>query len=269
MTVLQGAALFFAAILAGALNSVAGGGSFITFPTLLLTGVPAIPANATNAAALTPGSIASIAPYRSDLAHKKRELLYFSVVSAIGGVLGALVLSKTPSHIFQQMIPFLLLGATAIFAFGSRISRLVRGMRGATAPTQIADGATRGATRGELTVVMALQFVFALYGGFFGGGIGIMMLAGFSLLGMTDVHAMNALKVVLASVINGVAVIAFALLHLIWWPQAILMAVGAIAGGFGGATLAHWIPATALRYFVIAVGVALSIYFFIAYFILT
>src|SRR5579859_2487932 len=109
MTILQGAALFIAAILAGALNSVAGGGSFISFPTLLFTGVPPVQANATNTVAVWPGSLASIPPYRKDLKHELRELIYFSIVSVIGGVLGAVILLNTPQALFQQMVPWLLL----------------------------------------------------------------------------------------------------------------------------------------------------------------
>ena len=272
MTFLQGVALFFAAILAGALNSVAGGGSFISFPTLLFTGVLPINANATNTAAMVPGSIASIPPYRKDLAHERRELLLFSVISAIGGILGAIILAKTPSSLFQKMIPYLLLIATLIFAAGNNLAAAIRSLRGK--PAQAQDNAIDAGetvqkmegmpqtSAGALIAVLVIQFVISLYGGFFGGGIGIMMLAGFALLGMTNIHAMNALKVVLASVINGVAVIAFALYGLILWPQAILMAIGAIIGGWGGATLAHVVPARTVRWFVIAVGLAMSIYFF-------
>jgi uncharacterized membrane protein YfcA len=278
MTFLQGVALFFAAILAGALNSVAGGGSFISFPTLLFTGVPAINANATNTAALVPGTIASIPPYRKDLEHERRELILFSIVSALGGVLGAIILAKTPQTLFQKLIPFLLLLATLIFAAGGNIARAIRNLRGNSAAAAGNDKATDNTVQEKeaaphtstvaLIVVVIVQFIIALYGGFFGGGIGIMMLAGFSLLGMTNIHAMNALKVVLTTVINGVALITFVLYHLILWPQAILMAVGAIIGGWGGATLAHVVPTRAVRWFVIAVGVTLTIYFFVVYYIM-
>jgi uncharacterized membrane protein YfcA len=273
MTFLQGVALFFAAILAGALNSVAGGGSFISFPTLLFTGVPAINANATNTAALVPGSIASIPPYRSDLAHERREVILFSIISAIGGVLGAIILAETPPALFQKMIPFLLLLATLIFAAGGNLASAIRRLRGmpsvesARADASPEMSITKNTSPGALIAVLVIQFIISLYGGFFGGGIGIMMLAGFALLGMTNIHAMNALKVVLASVINGVAFVAFAALGIILWPQAILMAVGAIIGGWGGATLAHAVPTRIVRWFVIAVGITLSIYFFLSTYI--
>ena len=131
MTIVQAVALFIAAILAGALNSVAGGGSFISFPMLLFTGVPAIQANATNAMAVWPGSMASIPPYRKDLAHERRELLIFSAVSVIGGVLGAVILLRTPPALFQRLIPWLLLVATLIFAFGGNVTQWLRRRRAA------------------------------------------------------------------------------------------------------------------------------------------
>jgi hypothetical protein len=270
MTIVQGAALFLAAILAGALNSVAGGGSFISFPALLFTGVPSIPANATNTVALWPGSLASIPPYRKDLTHERRELIIFSAVSVIGGVVGAVILLKTPQALFQRLIPWLLLIATLIFAFGNNAAQWLRQRRAATA--NAAGGVEVGETSdseslsgiapGALVVVLVIQFAIALYGGFFGGGIGIMMLAGFALLGMRDIHAMNALKAVLASVINGVAIIAFALAGAIYWPQALVMVVGSIIGGYGGAALAHRVPPQYVRRFAIAVGLIISAYFF-------
>lgn len=273
MTFLQGVALFFAAILAGALNSVAGGGSFISFPALLFTGVPAIQANATNTAALVPGTIASIPPYRKDLTHERREVILFSIISGIGGMLGAIILAQTPQTAFQKMIPFLLLLATVIFAAGNKLSAALQRLRGT--PT-LADGdkamqeEVEGSAHPSTVAYIAMlvvQFIIALYGGFFGAGIGIMMLAGFALLGMTNIHAMNALKAVLTTVINGVALITLVLYGLILWPEAILMAVGAIIGGWGGATLAHAVPTRAIRWFVIAVGVTLTIYFFVIYFV--
>lgn len=274
MTILQAVALFVAGMLAGALNSVAGGGSLISFPTLLFAGVPAIPANATNAMAVWPGSMASIPPYRKDLSHERRELLIFSLVSVVGGVLGAIVLLKTPPRLFEQLIPWLLLFATLIFAFGGQITRLVRGQR-ATLAADTADPADAGKdaadtddappSRRALAGVSVIQFAIALYGGFFGGGMGIMMLAGYALLGMRRIHTMNALKVAMASIINGVAVIAFAIAGKIYWAQALVMVVGAVIGGYGGATLAHYVPPRYVRWFAIAVGVVASAYLFYKY----
>ncbi|HZC05704.1 MAG TPA: sulfite exporter TauE/SafE family protein [Ktedonobacterales bacterium] len=279
MTIVQGVALFIAAILAGALNSVAGGGSFISFPTLLFTGVPSIAANATNTVALWPGSLASIPPYRKDLTHERREVIIFSIVSVLGGVLGAVILLRTPQSLFSAMIPWLLLIATLIFAFGNNAAQWLRQQRAqaqgaaegasaaATGETTDeaagAEGSITNISRDALIVVLIIQFVISLYGGFFGGGIGIMMLAGFALLGMRDIHAMNALKVVLASIINGVAIVAFAIAGAIYWPQALLMVVGSVIGGYGGAALAHQVPPKYVRWFAIAVGLIISAYFFI------
>lgn len=272
MTLVQAVALFLAAILAGALNSVAGGGSLISFPTLLLVGVPAINANATNAMAVWPGSIASIPPYRKDLAHERRELIFFSIISVVGGVLGAIVLLRTPPKVFELLIPWLLLLATLIFAFGGQVTQRLRARRAARAPTeapadetaaqQTDDAGEPRAPSRALVGVGVIQLAIAFYGGFFGGGMGIMMLAGFALLGMRHIHAMNALKVVLASIINGVAVIAFTVAGKIFWPQALVMVVGAVIGGYGGAALAHRVPARYVRWFAIAVGVAASAYLF-------
>ena len=273
MTFPQGVALFIAAILAGALNSVAGGGSFISFPTLLFTGVPSIAANATNTVALWPGSLASIPPYRKDLTHERRELIIFSIVSVIGGVLGAIILLGTPQALFSAMIPWLLLIATLIFAFGNNIAQWLRQRRAQTQDTQVVsddvdttedtDASPRKVSTGALVTTVIIQFVISLYGGFFGGGIGIMMLAGFALLGMRNIHEMNALKVVLASIINGVAIIAFAIAGAIYWPQALLMVVGSVIGGYAGAALAHQVPPKYVRWFAIAVGLIISAYFFI------
>ncbi len=272
MTILQGAALFIAAMLAGALNSVAGGGSFISFPTLLFTGVPPVQANATNTVAVWPGSLASIPPYRKDLKHELRELIYFSIVSVIGGVLGAVILLNTPQALFQRMVPWLLLIATLIFAFGNNFAQWMRGRRAGAGDMQAnakAESAeedmdtTQSITRGRRVIVLVIQFIISLYGGFFGGGIGIMMLAGFALLGMRNIHQMNALKVVLASIINGVALIVFVLKGAVYWPQALVMVVGAIIGGYGGAALAHQVPPKYVRWFAIGVGLVISAYFFI------
>jgi hypothetical protein len=257
MSLPQAMLLFVIALIAGAQNSVAGGGSFLTVPTLIFTGMLPIQANATNTVALWPGTLASIPPYRDALDTERRTLLLLSAISVVGGVLGALILINTPQDAFLLILPFLLLGATILFAVGGPLTaRLQR------------SGKMRLPHWLVLTGVSLAQFVVALYGGFFGGGIGIMMLAALSLLGMTDIHAMNALKVVLASIINGVAVIAFAIAGAIFWPQALLMAVGAILGGYGGAALAHRVAPQYVRRLVIAVGLLLSVYFFYYYYIL-
>ena len=220
-----------------------------------------------------PARLRAFPPYRKDLTHERRELILFSIVSVIGGVLGAVILLRTPQSLFQRMVPWLLLIATLIFAFGNNAAQalrrrrasaaLARGDEESDAPGMMDGGNMTRIAPGAMVAVLLIQFIISLYGGFFGGGIGIMMLAGFALLGMTDIHAMNALKVVLASIINGVAIIAFAIAGAIYWPQALLMIVGSVIGGYGGAALAHKVPPKYVRWFAIGVGLVISAYFFI------
>ncbi len=254
MTIFQACILFIAAILGGTLNSVAGGGSFIAFPALIFTGVPPINANATNTVALWPGSVASVSAYRKELAAQNRRLLFvLSSTSLVGGVLGALLLLHTPQTTFVRLIPFLLLLATLLFTFSGPITSWLRRH---TVPKDKLSWLT-------LSGIALSQLVVAVYGGYFGGGIGILMLATLGLMGMENIHEMNALKTVLQSCINGVAVITFIIAGAVAWPQAILMVVGAIVGGFGGAYYARRIDQRWVRLFVTAVGVGMTIYFFL------
>lgn len=253
MTVVQAIVLFFAAILGGTLNAVAGGGSFIGFPTLIFTGVPPIQANATNTVALWPGSVASAGAYRGVLNTQRKQLLMLGVASIAGGALGAILLLHTPQTTFLKLVPFLLLAATLLFTFGGMLTaRLRKGMRKSTAPGWVG---TAG--------LAVMQFVIAAYGGFFGGGIGILMLAMYSVIGMDNIHAMNGLKALMASCINGVAVITFIVAGAIYWPEALVMIVGAIIGGYGGASVARRLDPRLIRRFVIAVGFIMTIYFFV------
>ena len=258
MTIVDAIILFFAAMGAGALNSVAGGGSFISFPALMFTGVPPVNANTTNTVALVPGSIASIGAYRKELAEQDKNLLIPVVIaSLIGGLIGAIVLLNTPQSTFKQMLPFLMLLATLMFAFGRNVTGYLRAN---ISKWNISPIVITGA-------VLILQVIIGIYGGFFGGGIGIMMLAVLSLTGMDNIHQMNALKTVLQTTINGIAVIAFVLSGTIYWGQAVLMIVGAIAGGFGGAYYARQLDPARVRQFVIGVGTFMTIYFFMNTFV--
>jgi len=257
-------ALFVAAGLAGALNSVAGGGSFISFPALLLTGVPSINANATNTIALWPGSVASVGAYRQELTAQRRVILPFSAISILGGLIGAVILLNTPPITFEHLIPFLLLFATLLFTFGGTAGKWVRTRFGQSIPVGAEEGAPKGhESRPRLIVVGLLQFVTAVYGGFFGGGIGIVMLALLSVLDIGTIHEMNALKVLLATFINGVAVVAFVLAGVVYWAQALLMIVGAVLGGYFGAYYARKLNPLLVRRFVIVVGFVMTAYFFI------
>lgn len=256
MTILTALILFIAAIVGGALNSVAGGGSFITFPSLIFTGVLPIQANATSTVALWPGSLASVGAYRKELAAQDRVLvLVLASTSLVGGVLGALLLLRTPQSTFQQLIPYLLLLATLLFAFSGPITARLRKQGLAVQKTSI--------SRLKLVSISFFQLIVAIYGGYFGGGIGILMLASLGLMGMENIHEMNALKTILQSSINGVAVITFIIAGAVVWLPAVVMIVGAIAGGFAGAYYARQLDPRLVRGFVILVGISLTIYFFV------
>ena len=244
MTVATGAFLFFAAATGGAINAVAGGGSFISFPALLFTGAAPIPANATNTVALWPGSAASALAYRRELRGVERELALLGAASLIGGLAGSLLLLRTPEHAFVLLIPWLLLFATVLFSCGGAL------------------GARAMGRRVPLPVAAAVQLVISVYGGYFGGGMGIMMLAVFSVMGMTDIHRMNALKTLLAALANGVAVVAFVAVGVVDWARGAVMVAGAIAGGYAGAAVARRVDARRVRTLVLAIAWTMTAYFF-------
>jgi uncharacterized protein len=243
--------LFFAGALGGAINAVAGGGSFVAFPALLFTGVPPVPANATNTLALWMGTTASGGAYRMRLNIPRRVMIPLIVASVIGGLAGAILLIKTPGQTFLKVLPWMLLGATLLFAFGKHLT----GRISARISHDSSDAAVAGASIVELFV--------AFYGGYFGGGIGIMNLAMLAAMGMTDIHAMNKLKVLLGSVINGVAAATFVITRAILWPQAIVMTAGSVMGGVTSAHYAQKLPQSWIRGFVILVGAGMTVYFFV------
>ncbi len=251
MTSEQAILLFFAGVIGGALNAVAGGGSFVAFPALLMVGVPPIPANATNTVALWSGAAASGGAYRSRLNVPRQIFIPLIAVSVIGGLVGAYLLLKTPALTFLRILPWLTLGATLLFAFGKKLA----GGRSSTLEHH-------SATFAAIVGASFFQFLVAIYGGYFGGGMGIVMLAMLAVLGMTDIHSMNALKSVMGFLINGVAVIAFVVARAVYWPQAVVMIAGAIVGGYFGAHYAQRLPQLWIRRFVIAVGSAMTLYFF-------
>ena len=251
MTIETGIFLFVAGILGGALNAVAGGGSFIAFPALLFTGVPPIPANATNTVALWTGVTASGGAFRERLDVPRRVMVPLLVTSFIGGLAGAFLLLKTPAHTFMKVLPWLMLGATLLFIFGKRLA----GERTSSVAHDASTAAIAGAALFELLV--------AVYGGYFGGGVGIVNLAMLSAVGMTDIHAMNALKSVLGMAINGIAVLVFIVKGAVFWPQAVVMIAGAVVGGYFGAHYSMKLPQAWVRWFVILCGAGMSVYFFI------
>jgi hypothetical protein len=249
----QFALLFLAAAVAGVINAVAGGGSFISFPALIFAGVPAVSANATNTAALWPGSAASVGAYRAELWEQRGQIMLFGGTSLVGGLLGALLLLRIPDAAFDALIPYLMLVATLIFAASPAITRYTRRL----APGASAAGGARRA------LLLIGYLAVAVYGGFFGAGLGILILAVLGLLGFENIHEMNALKTFQAVLINGVAVATFVVAGIIHWPQALVMTVGAIAGGYGGAAVARRMPAERVRTAVLVISVSLTAYFFL------
>ena len=270
--------IFVAAILAGTLNAVAGGGSFIGFPSLVYINVPAISANTTNTTALWPGTLAAAWALRKELAlQNKTLLLVLGGASLVGGVAGAFLLLKTPQATFEHLIPFLMLAATLLFAISPSVNTRLKQratlrqkraaelrQQGNAAP-QLAGGSETQYPKTALVGIAALQLIIATYGGYFGGGIGILMLASLGVMGMENIHEMNAVKNMLATCINGVAVLIFIVLGAIVWPDALIMVVGAIIGGFGGAYYARKLDPRLVRVFVILVGCIMTLYFLYKY----
>lgn len=243
--------LFSVALLAGTINGVAAGGGLILFPTLLFTGMPSIQANATNAASLWAGTFASTIAYRQELASLRRELFLLTTTSVTGGLVGAQILLHTPQAQFTALIPYLMLTATLLFAFGQPTIQWFRNRASLQAQYQLPIG-----------LAILLQFGIAIYIGFFGGGAGIMMLAILDLMGFRNIHTMNAIKTWLATCTNGVAIMAFMAAHVVLWSEAAIMAMGALIGGYGSAYLARRLDPSWVRGSVIVVGSLITAYFF-------
>jgi uncharacterized protein len=235
------------ALAGGLVNSVAGGGSLLTFPTLVFIGVPAVTANATNTVGLWPGSLGGLIGFRRDLGRSGLALL-LGAPSVLGGILGAYLLLHTPQHLFLLMAPFLVLAATVLLATQEIISRR---LHRAEVPRDPSAAWVAGA--------VGFQLLVGTYGGFFGGGIGILMLAALALLGLKDIHQMNGLKNLFAICINGVAAIYFAAAGAVLWVDAAIMAGAAVTGGLAGAALAHRMGREFVRRAVVAIGVFATI----------
>ncbi len=252
LTLAQGAAAFGAAFLAGAINSVAGGGTLVSFPTLIWLGLDSVTANATSTVAIWPGTLGGILGYRREIRAAEPRHLALLAPSLIGGIAGAILLRMTPSSVFDRVVPFLILFATVLFMAQARVQRAL-----GTAKVE------RHRTRKWLVGAMFFQLAVGLYGGYFGAGIGILMLAALSILGLKDIHEMNALKVVLAGAINGIAALYFVFAHMVYWPYVLIMVAGALAGGYGGAGAARKAGATAVRKTVIFIGLGMAVYLFV------
>ncbi len=251
--------MLVAAFIAGSINAVAGGGTLFSFTALGLVH-PLRYANATNAALLTPASMSSALAFAKELRAQWRRFLLLLLPTILGAYLGAVVLVNTSDELFRRVVPFLILFAVLLFAFKDRLTQLVARVRGVAA-------AVPGAGDEHIRLPgwiwgIAFQFVIAFYGGYFGAGIGILMISSFSLMGMRDMHRMNSLKNPLAFVMNGVATIRFMAGGLVLWNYALPMTVFAIAGGFLAGRMSRRINQLYLRRFVIIYGFVISAYMF-------
>lgn len=234
-----------AAFLAGVLNSIAGGGSFLTFPALVFIGVPPIPANATSAVAVFPGYLSGAAGFLSEIrAFDRRALFVLLGLSVLGGVLGAVLLLITPSEVFSFVVPWLLLFATLLFAFDKQIRSWTKG-----------EGKANPVGRNAATLAVTT------YGGYFNGGLGIVLLALFSGLGFRDINLMNGLKNALSFILSGASVVTFLLAGIVYLKEAAIMMILATVGGYLGARLAKKLPVNVIRSIVIAVGLGMTVVF--------
>ena len=252
LTFTQGLVAFVVAFAAGAINSLAGGGTLITFPTLIWLGLDSVTANATSTVALWPFNIGAGVGYWRETVQIERRMLYMIVPGALGGFAGAVMLRLTPVAIFDRLVPFLILFATFLFMAQAPLQRLLK--------------TTRPHAHESMewfASALVFQLFVGVYGGYFGAGIGITMLAVFGILGMTDIHQMNALKNILGGAINAIAAIYFILHPMVYWPYVGLMAVGSIIGGFSGARFAQRIGRATVRKIVVAVGFAMAISLFL------
>lgn len=242
------AILFVAAFAAGAINSIAGGGTLLTFPVLIWLGLDPKVANATSTVALWPGLFGGLFGYRRELENSSKILVRLGLTSVIGGAVGAWLLIWTPSPVFASLVPFLILFATILFMAQGTITRRLR-LQPITAEPQ---------TSWWLGAIV-FQFFSSIYGGYFGAGNGILMLAAMGLLGLHDINRANGIKNFLGICINSIAVVSFAVMQLVRWPEALLMAVGALLGGYFGANMALRISQVWVRRGIVVIGLAIFV----------
>jgi uncharacterized membrane protein YfcA len=245
------ALLIAAGFTAGAINAIAGGGSLVSFPALLLTGMPAVAANATNAIALWPGSLTSVLAYRAAIVEQRRAALILSVPSLLGGLLGSIILLHTSEQLFRAVVPWLILFACAVLALQGRLAR--------------AWGERRDELRDRVPWALWLgQLLISIYGGYFGAGIGILMLAALAIVLPGSLQHANALKVLFALLINGIAAVYFLAMGAARLPEAALMAAASLAGGYAGVRVAQRLPAGIMRAVVVVYGVGVAVRLFAA-----
>lgn len=244
--------LFSAGMLGGALNAIAGGGSFITFPALLVVGVPPISANASNTFASCSGYLSGAYAFRSDLRAHRKALSRFILFGVAGGAAGAWLLLRTPDALFREAIPWLLSFAMVLFVLGNRLNRALAAM------------ARRHRHASLLGVWLLALFLFAVctYGGFFNAGLGIVILSYLALAGFTDIHAMNGIKLLVSSAVSLVAIVLFAFDGVIAWYEGSVVLVGTLLGGYLAARYSRRLPQGAVRAFVVVAGTLTTLYFF-------
>ncbi|MBW4636230.1 MAG: sulfite exporter TauE/SafE family protein [Iphinoe sp. HA4291-MV1] len=253
LTLVQACFLFVIAILGGALTSIAGGGGFILFPALIFIGLPSIHANATSMVAGWLGCLVSLGAYRHELRAQRRISFIFGSTSLVGGTIGAFLLLHTPIVTFDRLVPYLLLLSTLLFTFGSKMTSCLHNYL-----KQVSNNSWH-----LLVIASFVQFCIAIYGGFHGAGVAILILATLEMIGMKEIHEMNALKMLLMSCITGFAAVTYAIAQVIVWQPAFLMAIGAVIGGYSSAYYARQLPSNIVRYFVTITGFAMTCYFFV------
>ncbi|MDA9005430.1 sulfite exporter TauE/SafE family protein [Amylibacter sp.] len=239
--------LITASFFAGIINSIAGGGSFLTFPALVFAGVPTIAANATSAVAVFPGYLSGALGFAKELkAFPKSKFLLLILLSISGGVLGSILLLITPEVVFSFIIPWLLGFATLLFAFGNYVSKLAE---------KTSD--TNGFKSNIATLLVCI------YGGYFNGGLGIVLLALFSTLGMRDIHLMNGLKNIMSFALSAASVVTFAIAGIVFWKYAIIMMIAATIGGYFGVIVARKLSKSIIRIIIVIIGTIMTFIFFI------
>ena len=236
------------------MNAIAGGGTLLTFPALIAAGLSPLAANATSTVALVPGALTSMVGYRRELAGARRWAIALTVPSVLGGALGAWLLLHTPGATFGQVVPWLVLGATALFVTQRPLLRWARRHHTTTLDEDAVTAA--GPTR----TLLAWQFVVGIYGGYFGAGVGILMLAALGFMGFSNLHRMNGLKNWGGFCMNMVASVTFAFSGIVDWPVALTMTAAAMAGGFLGSKGAQRVPQQYVRFAVMLVGTVSGIW---------
>jgi len=254
-------AVVLISVVAGIMNSIAGGGTLLTFPALVGLGIPPITANATSTVALWPGSVTSMWGYRDALTGARRWALGFAIPSLVGGAVGAWLLLHTPEARFAALVPWLVLAATALFIIQAPLMKAVRARSGLSDGGVVDTEADARRTSGfPSPAVLVCQFCFGIYGGYFGAGAGILMLAELGLMGLTNIHRMNGLKNWGGMCMNFVAAASFAIGGLVDWRVALTMAVGAACGGYLGSRVAQRVPQRAVRMAIIAIGLGSGVW---------